>query len=409
MRIRIFVMTSLMMTSSAYALVGVDELAKSLYQKNREIAALEKVAESKESLRQSADSGFYPTLNVVGGWGKDDTAELAHVQKGYFGYAEGKLNLFRGFKDQSIQTLKELDVKISRLDVELKKRELRVHLIEVATDMIFLHKVQSILDEEYKTIKNQKLMAAKKIAAGLTGQVDDLEFVLRENEIEIEQKQIDQKHLEAHQRFIKLFGEDISDADIEKITFSDFENLKQVAGAFKIEKSTSLLREQLLEERTRLEVREIKADYLPTLDFTYNYGRITPSETSSAEFNESKISLQLTVPLFSGLSTYYNSRASTAVVDSVKKIKLQKNTDLQTEFESLKSKAAELSFLYQINEKKLVNSQKYFDLTLTEYKRGIKNSPDLVNATERLFLSKKKKFELLKDLEVTQVKIENLF
>lgn len=409
MRIRIFVMTSLMMTSSAYALVGVDEFAKNLYEKNQEIAALEKVVESKESLRQSADSGFYPTLNVVGGWGKDDTTELAHVQKGYFGYAEGKLNLFRGFKDQSIQNLKELDVKISRLDVELKKRELRVQLSEVASDMIFLHKVQSILDEEYKTIKTQKLMAAKKIAAGLTGQVDDLEFVLRENEIEIEQKQIDQKHLEAHQRFIKLFGEDISDADIEKITFSDFENLKQVAGAFKIEKSTSFLREQLLEERARLEVREIKADYLPTLDFTYNYGRITPSETSSTEFNESKISIQLTVPLFSGLSTYYNSRASTAVVDSVEKIKLQKNTDLQTEFESLKSKAVELSLLFQINEKKLVNSQKYFDLTLIEYKRGIKNSPDLVNATERLFLSKKKKFELLKDLEVTQVKIENLF
>ena len=62
-----------------------------------------------------------------------------------------------------------------------------------------------------------------------------------------------------------------------------------------------------------------------------------------------------------------------------------------------------------INDKKLVNSQKYFDLTLGEYKRGIKNSPDLVGATDRLFLAKKKKYELLKELEALKVKIENIF
>ena len=38
----------------------------------------------------------------------------------------------------------------------------------------------------------------------------------------------------------------------------------------------------------------------------------------------------------------------------------------------------------------------------------VKNSPDLVNATERLFAEKKRKFEILKELEILKFRIENL-
>lgn len=58
-----------------------------------------------------------------------------------------------------------------------------------------------------------------------------------------------------------------------------------------------------------------------------------------------------------------------------------------------------------INEKRLVSAKKYYELTLSEYRRGIKNSPDLVDATERWFESKKKKYEIKKDLEVIRSKL----
>ena len=81
---------------------------------------------------------------------------------------------------------------------------------------------------------------------------------------------------------------------------------------------------------------------------------------------------------------------------------------MTSDFNILKNKIAKLSELYKLNEIKYTNSQKYFDLTLAEYKRGVKNSPDLVGATERLFSSKKKKYEMLKDLEILKAKLENL-
>lgn len=390
------------------ALVGIDGLSQNLYQKNQEVLSLEKVVEAKEALIQASRSAYYPTLNAVGGWGQNKTDDLAASQKGYFGYAEGRLNLFRGFKDQSISSQKEVDLKISQLGLESKKRELGLELTQIVSDMILLHKYQSILADEYKITQIQKQMAAKKVAAGLTGAVDNLEFDLRENEIQIEQRQIQQEHLEAHQKLFKLFGEEISDSLIEKIDFSKFEDLSHGPTHLIMEDSIEFQKAKVAEEISQFEKNEIKADFLPTLDITYSFGRLTPSEVSPMQLNESKYAIQLTIPLFSGFETSYKSRSAFLNVSAAEKNKLQRRIDIESEFNILKVKVSELVSLYRINEQKILSSQKYFELTLAEYKRGVKNSPDLVGATERMFSAKKKKYEILKELEIAKVKIESL-
>ncbi len=391
---------------SANALVGINELTQSLYQKNQEISSLEKNVESKEALSRSSDSAYYPTLNAVGGYGQNKTDDLVATQKGYLGYVEGKLNLFRGFKDQSISNQRDIDTQISKLELESKKRELRKDLTEVASSMVYLHKLQSILEEEYKVTQTQRQMAAKKVAAGLTGPVDNLEFELRESEIQIEQKQINQQHQEAHQKLVKLYGEGIDDSALEKIDFSGADKLGLVPNQVSIENTIDYKKSQLAQLRSEFEKKEIKSDYLPSLDFAYGIGRLTPADDVPIKFNESRYAIQLTIPLFSGFETYYKAKAASLSVQSAEKLKIQKNNEVNSDFNTLKTKVSELSSLFEINEKKILNSQKYFDLTLAEYRRGVKNSPDLVNATERLFSSKKKKYEILKELEISKVKIE---
>ena len=236
----------------------------------------------------------------------------------------------------------------------------------------------------------------------------DTQFDLRENEIQIEQKQIHQKHLEAHQSFLKLFGEETSDAAVERITFSPIEKLSQLTESFKIENSIEYQQAQLALESRQYERKEIKSEYLPSLDFTYSVGRLTPTESKTSDANESKYALHLTVPLFSGFDTYYKSKSSLQAESAAEKTKNQTRFNVESEYNVLKTKIGEFNFLYLMNQKKLVNTQKYFDLTLLEYKRGVKNSPDLVNATERLFSEKKRKFEILKELEILKFKIENL-
>jgi outer membrane protein len=398
----------LFVTPHLFALSGADDLVKNMFQKNQQIQAFEENIGAQKSLTESAASGYYPTLNAVGGWQQNKTDEMATTEEGAVGYLEGSWNLFRGFKDLSVSHQKKVQFKTAQLDLQFEKKNLELQFIEAASDMILLHQFQTILDEEYKLTQTQKQMAAKKAAAGLTGSVDNLEFELRENEIQIEKKQIYQKHIEAHQTFLKLFGEDISDADIEKINFSPIEKLTQVPQSFKIENSIEYQRAQLALESRQYERQEIKSEYLPSLDLTYSLGRITPTENRTSDFNESKYALQLTIPLFSGFDTYYKSKSSFQAEAAAEKSKNQTRYNVESEYNTLKNKILEFGFLYQMNQKKMVNTQKYFDLTFAEYKRGVKNSPDLVNATERLFAEKKRKFEILKELEVLKFRIENL-
>lgn len=391
----------------ANALVGTDSLASKLSEKNQELSALKQQIESKEALYNSSRSGFYPTLNAVGGWAQFKTDEFS-IQRGYIGYIEGRYNLFNGFKDHSVLNQKEADLKLAKIELELKQKELRLTLTEVASDMILLHKLQNILDEEYNTTQIQNKMAAKKVAAGLTGPVDSLEFNLRESEIQIEKNRVDQLHKEAHQKLIKLYGEDLPDSELNQISFSNIEELVNQTKKFSLENNLEYQKSELNVSKAQLERKEVRADFIPKVDFIINVGRLTPSENTPTQFNESKYALTLTLPLFSGFDTFNKTKSAGFQVASAEKLKIQKTNDVQSDFNILKNKAIELTELYKINESKLVNSQKYFDLTLGEYKRGIKNSPDLVTATDRLFSSKKKKYEILKELELLKVKIDNI-
>ena len=86
----------------------------------------------------------------------------------------------------------------------------------------------------------------------------------------------------------------------------------------------------------------------------------------------------------------------------------EKATQPQTKNETEKSKARlKLDESLKLDEFSETQG-KTLNETLDEYKRGIKNSPDLVGATDRLFLVKKKKYELLKDLEVLKLKAESI-
>jgi outer membrane protein TolC len=392
---------------NVYALKGIEQLEKKLMEKNQDVLALQKQNESKEALHSAAFSGYYPTLNAITGFGKNKTDDNPN-ETGYVGYFEGKLNLYRGFKDEVTISQREIDKRSSLIDLEIKKREIHLNLIELVSEVISLHKLKHILEEEYKVTQIQKQMAAKKVAAGLTGPVDNFEIDLRENEIQIEQTQIDQKHLEVHQKFIRLFGEDISDTELENLNFSGIEVLTQFPNSeISLENTLDFQQAVALGEKAELEKKEIKADFLPSIDLSYNFGRLSPSENSPMHFNEYKYGLMVTIPLFSGLDTHYKTRSAILRIQSAEKLKLQKRNDVQSDISISKTKLNELKKLFDLNEQKLISAQKYFDLTLAEYKRGIKNSPDLVGSTERLFSSKKKTVEFLKELELIKARIES--
>ena len=398
----------LLNAASANALIGVENLENKLFEQNSELSSLQKQVETKEALYSSSKSSFLPSINAVVGWQSNKTDSNVQAEKGTVGYVEAKYNLFNGFKDYFSVGKKNAELAVSKIELLHKQREVKIELTTIISEMLYLHKLQDVLADEYKTIQSQRKMAQKKVSAGLTGPVDNLEFDLRENEIQIETNQINQLHEETHQRLVKLFGREVPDNELNNIKFQSYADLTTLNKVFDHKENLTYKQIEQNLEKAKGEKAQERSEFLPKLDLTASFGRLTPSENTPVQYNENKYGVTLTIPLFSGLDTYYKVKSSSLNISATEKLLNQKKLDVESEFLVIKNKIDELGKLFKINEQKIENSQKYFDLTLGEYKRGIKNSPDLVGATERLFTSRKKQVEILKELEVLKIQIETL-
>ena len=399
----------ILISAQVDALEGLENLELRVFQKNLGYQSEVDLTEGARSQKKAFNSGFFPTVNAIGGWQRNKTDELSSVETGYVGYLEGRANIFSGFKDYALAQAGNIDLQLAEIDLQLKKNELRLQLTEVISDMIYLHQFQDLLQEELAVTQSQRKMAGKKVSAGLTGPVDNLELDLRENEIEIELLNQKQMHAENHQKIIKLLGEDIADEELDKIRFSSVSSFQKSIQQFNSEKSIEFQRALLVKRKHELEQQQVQSEFYPQLDLTYAVGRLTPSDDSSLAFNENKFGVQLTIPLFSGFETYHRNKSLIFKTAAAEKNKNQVQLYVMTQYQVLKNRINDSISLIAISDRKLKNSQKYFDLTLAEYRRGIKNSPDLVGATDRLFSTKKRKLELHKELELLSLRLQQIY
>lgn len=388
------------------ASTAFDDLFEKALQKNAQYGAALKEKEAAQLSVKAANSGFYPTLDAVAGW--EDRHQEIEPAKGKVGYLRGQWNLFHGFKDSAAGDRAQAELLAKEASLEIKKRELKLALREAVSEMLYLHGLQEILTEEIKVAQTQKQMASKKVAAGLSSSVDNLEFDLRSDELEVQKRRIDQSHIETHQKLFRIFGEELSDSDIDQVNFRGIDEISQILKNSKIDHHPEILKAQADYSASESERTMARSEFIPRLDFEYALGRVSPTEESDAKFNESRVGLFLTIPLFSGFDSSYKMKSATAQLGARERDKAQVSHNIRTEFETIKEKMKGALDLYQINERKRVTAKKYFDMTLGEYRRGVKNSPDLVGATERLFDSEKQKYELQKDLEILSTKLENL-
>lgn len=397
---------NLILSFKVYALTGTEEILNLVENKNEEISGLQKQIESKQALEKTSISGYLPTLSATGSWKKNSLNTLSDSENGYSGYLEGRWNLFRGFKDRTMSRSYEVEVQILKNELEIKKRKVKLEVLKILSEMIELHQLKVLVREENSTNEIQKKMAQKKVKAGLTSQVDILEFELRESEISLEEKEINLRHEEAHQNFFKLTGQSLEDNDIEKISFSPISFFSISKSKSPIDQNPEFKKANLALLKSDLDIDEVRSDFYPSLDLIYDFGHITPTESDAFKFNETKYGVQLTIPLFSGLDTSYKIKSISLLAQASQKNRNQVLNNINADYEKLMSQLNEYSLVYKINSKKILNNKKYYSLTLDEYRRGIKNSPDLIGATERLFTTQKKHIEIQRQLETIKAQID---
>lgn len=372
---------------------------------NKEVVANNLNADASGRLIGAARSFYYPTLNLVGSLGENKT--FTENFSGNAAYLQGSWNLYHGGRDSAIIEQANRTYEITKISNRIRFQEILTDAQVLFSDLVRITNFENLYLSELEYTKKHKQMAQKKVSTGLTSRVDILEFEVREDFIAAQLRAIKSDKDQNQQKLRAIFG--LSETDVV-IPAGDIKNYN-INNKFSESSIVDTLNyKKLLFQKNRLELEKdaIRSEFMPRVDLQASYGRLTFQDFSENHSYERNVALTLTIPLFSGLSTVSSSQSKAFEISSIDSNLSQLALNLRSEIQNLETQYDEFKDLLVINERRLGRAEQYYDLTLSEYKRGVKNSPDLVTATERLFESKRLDVDLKNRLQVTYFKHEKV-
>lgn len=352
--------------------------------------------EQLKNAKKLNQSLFYPEINVVTGVGSEYSKGDEETEKGGILYLDARMNLYRGMEDYNSLKINEMKIQKATLEKELELNKVRIEYFSLISDNEVLIQDIKLIQAELENNKSQESMARKKVNAGLTTDAELLDFQIKQDNLLNEILANELKIKENENAIKSLFGNKFSLEEIKKqIQLNQFNELKKTQNAENLN-LTQLAQDVSL---SQLELDKSRSGYLPKIDLEAKAGSITPQTRMLKDKTEHQVALTLTIPLFSGFSS--DASAQQLILD--KQLKERTLKDYQLNLPSVlenEEKRIELSrHLIATNEKTLNKAEKFQRQTISEYKRGIKNSPDLISASDRVFELKRKANELNNDLK----------
>lgn len=389
-RIRFFVSATLVLTSSSLAegkVWTLTELESRVAENNLEIHSIQSEQEVKKVERDLVESRFQPTLYGKAGFISEKTID--EDRTGPVATLEGRWNIYRGGKDVLARKASDLEIRSVNLELAARRQTLTFEVRSLFYNLLALKEKKALLRDEFQTNDRQRKVAQRRASAGVATHADELEFRLRGQEI-----QSSERILQAEEEKDLISLKNITNIVLEeKLSISgSFPFNSKGAAKMDLSTSPSILRLQNNLEILSQEKSRINSIYKPEIDAFANIGKIYPSEKFKRI--ESVIGLTLSVPLYDGRQQ--QSAIQIAQLSQQKaQLEVQKlQLDTLSLLQSVEIERQEVERLREINDQRLAYAQKYLSVTVQEYDRGVKNSPDVVGALEHLLGSKIRRIDL---------------
>jgi len=339
---------------------------------------------------------FLPEFSFNGGVGSEKLNDKVEKEEGPYLFLEGKINLFRGGRD-SIQIEKNnLEINKTSLATELAKRKLRIETFKFLSEINRLNAENELLTKEIKDNQLQRTMALKKVNAGLTTNVDILDFDIKEqnlnNRIAVNKLNL----VTSEKNLLALYSGKKQISDIEKQFSTGEVDIDKLTP----EGSISISAAKFEHELSILDKKSVRSEYSPVVDLEARWGQITPQHEFYKE-KEHQVLLNINIPLYTGRTTSFKSQQ--AILEASQKEREFRQTEIesQTTFHNEQKKIETLKTLLSSYEQIFSKAERYKNLTVSEYKRGIKNSPDVISASDKLLEATTKILETKSELSVT--------
>lgn len=389
--------------------IAISQLIEEAEQNNLEIKQTNENLNSLKSKLNSQYGRFSPHISVEGGpqsskfdEEKSDATAL---------YAKAEWNLYSGGSDKSRMDSSKLEIEIQEKRLKSLKNKVKKEVSKIYFELQFILESISLKQKALELNSQQMKIAKVKKSSGFTTSSDVLEFDLRgstlQSDLVLLNQQLDQKSRELG---VLLSRKKQTAPDYVKghlIRESSHFNRDNLLAKIQ-DGNDQLLLSKIELQQAETEKQQAKSQFLPKLDLEARYGKLANDEKVFNDNTNYSVILKFNLPLFSGFEDYNSVQSAHAKIAASQIAVDQKNISLTAELDSLLAETKALNIRLDLEEKNLERSEKYYKLTLDEYRRGIKNSPDMVGASERLLEARIRNLEYRRDLMLAQAKIQEL-
>lgn len=390
--------------------IGFDELKELLDSRSSRVEAAEFERQAALDREGSLGRSFFPTIEAYGAQQTFKTGSTGEKFQPTFG-AEAKINVFNGSRDQIESEVRALEA--DRKTIQLQQTvsdELQV-VRKAFWDIVFAQeKIEQI--EAAITVNSQNLAAAqRRIRSGVGTESDRVEFEMKAVDLKRESSLTKLNVSNLIRDFAVLLNFRPSDQLVFPKRLDHNHDFEAVLKHEAKDHEFLYKDDEFGAAQSELAAKIQHRSWWPAVEAFAAYNeydeRIDSAgpNTSSDMRKETVLGVRMKMQIgnlfeyskeASSLSNL--ARASRKRADFKKR---QVEAHMQSEF-------AELRFLHdQVHdaEENIVRAERYYKLTQSEYARGVKNSPDVLGASEKLFENQIKRLEIIKDFQIVKAHV----
>lgn len=372
--------------------------------RNVKVKAKEFEKQSAESREGSFGRSFLPSIEL---YGSQETFQKGSQEKKTqptYG-AEVKVNLFNGGKDWLRESKRSLTSQRKVIERSVTVAEQITEAHTVYWNILFLRDSLKIIKEAKEINSNNLNSASRRIRSGVATETDRIEFEMKSVDLR-QQEDFTTLKYKAQVNHLKLL---LGIEDSAEVAFpEELRHEHDWQGMVKhTEQDHDFLVKtfELLSQELEIEGTELKRSYWPRLDVFAAWNQYNQREedfVDAADRKESVVGIKLSLSLFDGLSAYREGNALNA---QSKAAALEANYRKREIENHLHDEMAELKLLHeQVHdaEENIKRSEKYYRSTLSEYSRGVKNSPDVLSASEKIYAMKVKRIDIVHQFQISK-------
>lgn len=380
------------------------EIKAMVESRNERVKGKQKETEAAAMREGTLARSFLPTAEIYGAHEKfKKGSHPAKSQPAYGG--EVRLNLFNGGRDS-------LENDRRSLVAERKRHEgtqAASHEISQAREtywrVVYLRDLIELLRQARKNSAESLKSAERRIRSGVATDTDRVEFEMQDIDLkrELERAQLEQQNLV--RKLTVLLGLP-PETTLEFSEELAHEHDWEAALAHTEDDHAYLVKPaELMAKEAETLARSSRRSWLPKVDAFAAYHQFNQREEdadAASNRREKVVGLRLTMNLFDG---FLSQKEASAFAAEAEAARAEANYGHQEIEAHIHGEVAELKLLHaqvheaEENEKR---AERYLRLTQSEYSRGVKNSPDMVGAMEKLVSMRQKRLEIIRDFQISK-------